>query len=95
MSMSMTRSWMQRTCLSAAVAAAIATPALGADMAAKDAEFPGFEPGAAIKNGFSAEDLRDAEVRGANGDKIGEVEDLIIDRAASCAGSWCRSTKDF
>lgn len=37
-----------------------------------------YEPGQAVKKGFSAQELSGAEVRGKNGEKIGEVEELII-----------------
>lgn len=65
---------MKRTYLGIAAATCIAAPALGQDMAGN----PSYEPGPAVKSGYTAEDLRDAEVRGKNGEKIGEVDDLII-----------------
>lgn len=67
---------MKRTCLSIA-ALGLAAPALG-QIGALDSEYPSYEPSATVRSGFTAEDLRDAEVRGVNGDKIGEIEDLII-----------------
>lgn len=39
---------------------------------------PRYEPGKAVQNGYTAEDLRDAEIRGKNGEAIGNIEDLII-----------------
>jgi sporulation protein YlmC with PRC-barrel domain len=66
---------MKRPYLATAVAMALAAPAA----AQIDAQsYPEFEPGQELKNGYSAEELRDAEVHGKDGKKIGEVEDVII-----------------
>lgn len=41
-------------------------------------EYPSFTPGQALRNGYTAEDLRDAAVHGKNGQKVGSVEDVVI-----------------
>lgn len=68
---------MKRLFLSVATVA-VAAPALGQGIPASESDYPRYEASAAVKNGYTAEDLRDAEVRGMNGEKIGEVDDLII-----------------
>ena len=42
------------------------------------AEFPSFTPSEELRNGYTAEDLRDAAVRGKNDKKVGSVEDIVI-----------------
>lgn len=41
-------------------------------------DYPSYKPAADVRNGYTAEDLRDAEVRGKNGKTIGDVKDLVI-----------------
>jgi sporulation protein YlmC with PRC-barrel domain len=58
------------------VAIALAAPAVFAQPLGTD--YPSYEPSAAVKNGYTAEDIMDADIRGSDGKKIGEVEDVII-----------------
>jgi sporulation protein YlmC with PRC-barrel domain len=67
---------MKRPNLATAVAIALAAPA-AAQMDTQS--YPEFEPGQELKNGYSAEELRDARLHGKDGKKIGEVEDVIIE----------------
>lgn len=57
------------------IAVAFAGP-LSAQIAEPD--YPSYKPGPEVRNGYTAEDLRDAEVRGKDGKTIGDIEDLII-----------------
>jgi sporulation protein YlmC with PRC-barrel domain len=57
---------------------ALAAAPLSAQIAQPSHDYPSYEPGAAVRNGYTAEDLRDAEVRGKDGKTIGDIEDLII-----------------
>jgi sporulation protein YlmC with PRC-barrel domain len=41
-------------------------------------DLPRYQPGPEVRNGFSAQELRGAEVRGKDGQTIGEVEELIV-----------------
>jgi sporulation protein YlmC with PRC-barrel domain len=41
-------------------------------------DYPSYKPGPEVRNGYTAEDLRDAEVRGKDGKTLGEIEDLVI-----------------
>lgn len=61
-----------------AIATMLTASAALAQIGAGEADYPSYKPGPDVKNGYSADDLLDAEVRGANNDQIGEVEDLII-----------------
>lgn len=55
----------------------LATTIATAQQAAKN-EYPSYQPGASVRDGYTAEELRDAVVRGSTGQMIGDVEDLII-----------------
>lgn len=41
--------------------------------------YPSFQPDPEVKDGYTAEDLRDAAVRGEDGNEVGQVKDLVID----------------
>ena len=58
-----------------ALAAAVVAP--GA-LAGQISDYPSYDPGPEVRDGYTAEDLRGADVRGLLGEKIGEVRDLII-----------------
>jgi sporulation protein YlmC with PRC-barrel domain len=57
--------------ISVAVAAPSAYAQLGAD-------YPSYNPPSSVRSGYTAEDLLDTEVRGVNGKKVGDIEDLIV-----------------
>ena len=65
---------MRQTHLSIALATCLATTAT-AQIAPS---YPDFEPGAELKDGYSAEELRDAEIFGKDGNRIADVEDVVI-----------------
>lgn len=65
---------MKRQYLATAIATCLAAPAA----AQLEQEYPDFEPGQALKNGYSSEELKDADVHDSEGNKIAEVEDVII-----------------
>lgn len=52
-----------------------ATPGLGNR---PGAGYPSYNPGPAVKNGYTADNIRNAAVYDKNGKKIGEVQDIII-----------------
>lgn len=66
----------------AAASACIAATAFGPAAAQigerETAEYPSFTPSEALRNGYTAEDLRDAAVQGKNGKTVGSVEDVVI-----------------
>lgn len=68
---------MKRNYLATAVATCLAAPA-AAQIGMETQQYPDFEPGQELKNGYSAEELRDAVVHGKDGKQIAEVEDVII-----------------
>lgn len=73
---------MMRSKILAVTAACLAAPAFGPAAAQLGTEpeekYPSFTPGPELRNGYTAEDLRDAEVHGKNGQKVGSVEDVVI-----------------
>jgi sporulation protein YlmC with PRC-barrel domain len=61
----------------AAAATALAlTPAISA--AQQGPDYPSYKPGPEVRNGYAAEEILDAPIRGAQGETIGEVSDIVI-----------------
>jgi hypothetical protein len=66
---------MVRSMVCIAVAAGVVA---AASHAGQISDYPHYDPGQKVSDGYTAEDLRGAGVRGLLGGKIGEVDDLII-----------------
>jgi len=80
----MTIRWVRFTAL-------VASTLVGAVNAAQISEYPLYEPSTAVRRGYTAEDLRNAEVRGLLGKRIGTVDDLIIGARSPAAAHRCCS----
>lgn len=68
---------MYRTALLLCVTA-IGSASATAQVVRDGSELPAYEPGREARNGYTAQDLFNAELRGIGGGTIGEIEDLVI-----------------